>query len=101
MAPVVAATTSCTGRLPTGLNVLDMSDITQVFGHFNSSFTSQFHRYSTENPEISKNYSNILVEQQLLRLAHYCCLACFLLWLSYTQKTYLLFFYCYLSYYHC
>ena len=54
MAPVVAATTSCTGRLPTGLNVLDMSDITQVFGHFNSSFTSQFQLLNRKSRDLQK-----------------------------------------------
>ena len=39
------------------------------------------------------------MEQQLLRLIYYYCLACSLLVLSHIQKIYLLLFYFYLSYY--
>ena len=44
-----------------------------------------------ENQAISKNYSNMLMQQQLLRLIYYYHLACSLLILSYIQKIYLLF----------
>ena len=40
---------------------------------------------------VTKNYSKILIEQQLLRLMYYCQLVFLLIFLSYIQKMYLLF----------
>ena len=49
-----------------------------------------------ENQEISKNYSNILMEKQLLRLMYYYHLVCSVLTMSYIQKIYLILF-CFIS----
>ena len=51
------------------------------------------------NREISKNYSNILREQQLLRLMYYYHLVCSLIVWSYIQKICLLFFLLLFTYY--
>ena len=53
----------------------DISDIIHYFEHDKSSFISQL----IANQEISKNYSDILMEQQLLHLICYYRLVCFLL----------------------
>ena len=65
------------GRLAGTAGFPDISDLTnQVL----------FHSQLKANREFSKNYSNILIEQQLLHLIYYYRLAFFLLFLSYTQK---------------
>ena len=77
--------------------VLDILDILQYIDHDNSSSNSHLIQ-SKANRKISKNYSNILMEQQLLSLIYSYRLAFFLLFLSYTQKIHLLLFCCYLFY---
>ena len=61
---------------------------------------AQFHSQSVANEKISKNYSNILMEEELLCLMYHCHLVCSQWILSYIQKIYLLLlFCCYSSYY--
>ena len=77
------------------LEVLFISDIIQTFDHVKSRSISQLIK---EKEEISRNYSNIIMKQQLLWLTYFYQLVCFVLFLSHTQKIYLLLFCCYLSY---
>ena len=85
IAPFVAVTTLYfTGPLfrSTSLNVLDVSDIIQYVDHVKSSFISQL--ISSNSRDLPKNYSDILMEQQLLRLIYCFNLVLFLLFLSQT-----------------
>ena len=50
--------------------------------------------------KIPKNYSNILMKQQLLHLICFHYLMCSILFLPYTWKIYFLLFCCYLSYHY-
>ena len=83
---------------------LVFSDITQFFNldihilhnFFTMSNQALFCSSSKVNREIFKNYSDILMEQQALRLCHYYQVVCFLLFLSYTQNIYLLLSFCHL-----
>ena len=64
--------------------------------YFTMSNQALFCSSSKVNREIFKNYSDILMEQQALRLCHYYQVVCFLLFLSYTQNIYLLLSFCHL-----
>ena len=65
--------------------ILDISDIIQSFEHNKSN-----HSKLKTNQAISQSYSNISMEQHLLYLMYYHQLVCFLLFLSYIQRTHLL-----------
>ena len=88
--PATAGTGGLALVLPAILGVIEISDIIHSFDHNKSNPISQL----MTNPEISKNYSNILMEQQLLmeqlHLIYYYRLVFSLLILSYIQKIYLL-----------
>ena len=63
------------------LEVFFVSDIMQTFDHVKSRSISQLIKVKQE---ISRNYSNIIMKQQLLCLAYFYQLVCFVLFLSYT-----------------